>query len=106
MARDILGGFKGIPLIGITDSHCYSTDPICGRHYTIILSKSRGDKDILDFLKEGKCVAVEISGKNVMCYGDFTYVKLAQFLVENYFPERNELAYIESKKVKERILNK
>ena len=106
MARDILNGFKDVPLIGITDSHYYSTDPICGRHYTIILSKTREGKDILSALKEGKCVAVEISGKNTMCYGDFRYVKLAQFLVDNYFPERDEFAYIEAKKVEERILNK
>lgn len=106
LARDILNGFKDVPLIGITDSHYYSTDPICGRHYTIILSKTREGKDILSALKEGKCVAVEISGKNIMCYGDFRYVKLAQFLVDNYFPERDEFAYIEAKKVEERILNK
>ena len=106
LARDILNGFKDVPLIGITDSHYYSTDLICGRHYTIILSKTRESKDILSALKEGKCVAVEISGKNIMCYGDLRYVKLALFLVDIYFPERDEFAYIEAKKVEERILNK
>ena len=49
---------------------------------------------------------MEINSRNVMlmCYGNFRNVKFAQFLVENYFPRRDELAYIEAGSFEERIL--
>ena len=104
MARTILGTFEGVPLIGITDSHSYSTDAISGKHYTIVIAKSKNDHDILDALKCGQSVAVEIANGIPMCYGNHRFVKIAQFLIRYYFPKRDANAKKEAQFIKEQFL--
>ena len=92
LARDILGDFDGVPIIGITDSHYYTSDPICGKHYTIVIADDKEEKNVLNALNEGNCVAVEIAGNIPLCYGKHRLVKFAQFLVKYYFPKRDKAA--------------
>lgn len=96
LAWDILGNFEHVPVIGITDSHCYTCDPICGKHYTIVISDNKKEESIIAALKEGNCVAVEMAGDVPLCYGSHRLVKLAQFLVKRYFPERDNKAVQEA----------
>ena len=50
LARDILGDFEGVPIIGITDSHYYTSDPICGKHYTIVISDDKEENNVLLYI--------------------------------------------------------
>ncbi len=99
LARDILGDFGGTPIIGITDSHYYTTDPICGKHFTIVISDDKEEQNVLDALKNGNSVAVEMAGDVPLCYGTHRLVKFSQFLIKYYFPERDKKAALESEKV-------
>ena len=106
LVREMLGDFSGVPLIGITDSHRYTTDGICGKHFTIVAADSREDKDVIRALKEGSCVAVETVNGVPFCYGKHRLVKLADFLVRYYFPERDEDARAQARLVKKKYLMK
>ena len=104
LARDILGDFDGVPIIGITDSHYYTSDPICGKHYTIVIADDKEEKNVLNALNEGNCVAVEIAGNIPLCYGKHRLVKFAQFLVKYYFPKRDKAAAQEAELIAENFL--
>ena len=104
LAREILNDFDNVPLIGISDSHFYSSDDVAGNHYTIVFSADKSEDSVISALKNGKCVAVENNGENVLCYGNFRYVKFAYFLIEYYFPRKDELSYLEAKNIEENIL--
>ena len=95
LATSLLGNYDDIPVIGITDSHFYSSDTIAGKHFTIIFSKANDSKSVLSALSKGLCIAVEMVNGTPMCYGNYRFVKYAQFLVKNYFPEKNIEAFME-----------
>lgn len=103
IAREIFNSFDNIPVIGITDSHAYSTDPICGLHYTVIFSKDSDSNSVLDAIKRGMTVAVEHIGKTQQCYGNLRLSLLASFLVRNYFPLRDIEAKMEVYKMKKML---
>jgi hypothetical protein len=102
LVREISGGDMNLPLLGITDSHHYTTDDICGKHFTVIISDSKGEEDVLEALRKGLCVPVEIENGKPLCYGSHRLNKLAMFLVGSYFPERDRLARLEAMMVKEK----
>ncbi len=104
LAKEILQHFDGIPFTGITDSHNYSTDLICGKHYTVVFSKSAESEDVLAALKQGMCIAVEIVGSRPMCYGNYRLVKFGHYLVDFYFPEKDEKAKVEGILAREKYL--
>lgn len=106
ISRQMLGDYSDIPIIGITDSHRYSTDPICGKHFTIIFSKDRTQESVLQALRDGKCVAVEMVEGMPQCYGSYRYMKFSQFLVNHYFPERDEEKFIEASLLEKKLLCK
>lgn len=96
LARTILGSFDGIPIIGITDSHAYTTDPISGRHFTVVFSESKSERHVLNALQDGLTVAVEIVNGTPLCFGNHRLVKFAEFLLKYYFPDRDKKAYLEA----------
>jgi len=104
LAQDMLLHYEGIPLTGNTDSHHYSTDPICANHFTIIFARSRKTEDVLAALKQGMCVAVEIVNNRPMCYGQYRFVKFGNYLTDFYFPERDEKAMVEGIVAREKFL--
>ena len=91
-------------MIGITDSHSYSTDPITGHHFTLIFAKTKAETDVLEALKKGNCVAVELVKGTPLCFGSHRLVKLSEFLLKFYFPERDIRAKIEVAMAKENHL--
>lgn len=101
LARTILGTFEGLPIIGITDSHYYTTDAISGKHFTIVFAKSKSREHVLEALRNGFTVAVELVNGTPLCYGSHRLVKFAEFLLKNYFPARDQLARIEAISVKQ-----
>lgn len=104
LAGQMLGNYTGIPIIGITDSHRYSTDPICGKHFTVIFSKDRSQDSVLQALRDGRCVAVEMVEGTPQCYGSYRYMKFSQFLINHYFPERDEEKFIEASLLEKKLL--
>lgn len=104
ITNQMLGSLSNIPIIGITDSHRYSTDPICGRHFTVLFAKNRMQASILQALKDGRCVAVEMVEESAQCYGNYRYVKFTQFLVKHYFPERDEEKLLEASILEKKLL--
>ncbi len=104
LARTILGSFDGFPIIGITDSHQYTTDDISGKHFTVIFARSKEEKDVLDALRAGRCIAVDLVNGNPLCFGEHRLAKLTDFLVRHYFPERDKTAQAEARAAKEKYL--
>lgn len=104
LVREMLGNRFDFPIIGITDSHNYSTDDICGKHFTIIISENKEAETVLNALRAGRCVAVEMVGSTPLSYGSHRLSKLADFLVKYYFPERDRKAKNEAQRVKEQYL--
>ena len=103
-AQQVLTDNLDIPIIGITDSHAYSIDPICGTHYTVVFSKSRESKDVLEALRNGNCVAVEMINGVPICYGKHRYMKFVNFLISCYFPDRDKKAMAEAVLAKEKFI--
>lgn len=69
--------------LGSTDSHTYSIDPICGKHFTLVFSKSNTQKDIIDAILNRLTVAIEvIDENNASCYGHPRYCMFAQFYIK------------------------
>lgn len=106
LARTILGNFDGLPIIGITDSHFYTTDSICGEHFTIMFAKSKKKEHVLEALNGGFTVAVELVNGTPLCYGGHRLVKFAEFLLKNYFPARDLEARKEAVSAKQKHLLK
>ena len=106
LARTILGNFDGLPIIGITDSHFYTTDSISGKHFTIVFAKSKSSEHVLEALTNGFTVAVELANGTPLCYGGHRLVKFAEFLLKNYFPARDLVARKEAVSAKQKYLLK
>lgn len=95
-----------IAYIGVTDSHAYTTDPICGYHYTIVFSEDNSEKSIIKSVKEKKTVAVDhMYGKQPFCYGSLRLVKYSHFLIKYVFPDRDRIAYLEGLNAENQLIS-
>lgn len=75
-----------IAYVGITDSHTYSADPICGKHFTIVFSHNNSEEDIIDAIKNKRSVAVQLVDKNnAMCFGQLRYCMYASYLLKTKY---------------------
>ena len=69
--------------LGSTDSHNYSTDPICGRHFTMVFAAENSPEGILDAIREKRCAAVQlVDGNNALCFGPLRLVRYGKFLLK------------------------
>lgn len=69
--------------LGSTDSHRYSVDPICGKHFTLIFAENNTQESILKAVRDKMTVAVQIiDDNNALCYGIPRYCMFAQFYVK------------------------
>ncbi len=76
--------------LGSTDSHTYSIDPICGKHFTLVLAKGKSGEDILDAVKNKLTVAVQVMDlNNVLCFGPPRLCMFAEFFVKNRLKQEN-----------------
>ena len=77
---------KDIAFFGVTDSHMYSTDPLCGNHFTIVFATENSEQAIIQAVRDKLTVAVEkLDKKIVKCYGDYRLIKYAHFLIKYVF---------------------
>lgn len=75
-----------IAYLGSTDSHNYSIDPICGRHFTMVFARDNSERDILEAIREKQCVAVQlVDGSNALCFGPLRLVRYAKFLLKEKY---------------------
>jgi len=95
--REIGIKYDCMPVIGVTDSHCYETSEIAGLHYTIVFSKNREAESIIEAIRNNRTVAVSQKEKNgvAQCYGSLRYAQFAHFLIKHYFPKQDERAFVE-----------
>lgn len=75
-----------IAYVGITDSHTYSTDPICGKHFTIVFCKNNTEDEIIEAIKNKRSVAVQLVDKNnALCFGQLRYCMYATFVLRKIY---------------------
>ena len=85
-----------IPVVGSSDVHRLATLDF-PYHFTICFA-ARNERDaILQSVREGMSVAVELTGREeeqeYRAYGDFRLVTYAQFLLKNFFPEWQRICH-------------
>lgn len=69
--------------LGSTDSHTYSIDPICGKHFTLVFAENNNQKAIVDAVRNKLTVAVQIlNSNNALCFGLPRYCMFAQFYIK------------------------
>jgi len=75
-----------IAYVGITDSHTYSTDPICGKHFTIVFCKNNTEGEIIEAIRNKRSVAVQLVDKNnALCFGQLRYCMYANFILKKIY---------------------
>ena len=78
-----------IPVVGCTDSHYTDANsphrPARGG-YTLVFSPNREEESILAAIRGGRSLAVNASGDPARIQGPYRLVKLARFLLDNYYP--------------------
>ena len=78
-----------IPVVGCTDSHYTDAGnphrPARGG-YTLVFAPDRSEESLLAAIREGRCLAVNATGDPARVQGPYRLVKLARFLLDNYYP--------------------
>ncbi len=85
-----------IPVVGCTDSHYTDANnphrPARGG-YTLAFAPDRSEQSILTAIREGRCLAVNAVGDPERAQGPYRLVKLARFLLDNYYPIYKRLCH-------------
>lgn len=88
--------YNDIAYLSVTDSHKYSSDTNCGKHYTVVFAEDKTEAAILDAVEKKQTVAVEIiNGSIPKCYGALRYVKYVHFLIKYVFPDYDRIAFLQ-----------
>lgn len=96
---------KNFPILGITDSHTTLNDiTIFGGNYTIVFSDNRNETAIIDAIRQSYSVSIDGVSDNIICHGSLRLIKYATFLVENYFPQHDQVVNLEGQ-LMQRILD-
>lgn len=75
-----------IAYLGGTDSHNYSTDPIAGKHFTMVFAHENSERGILEAVRSRRTVAVQlVDDKNAFCFGPLRLVRYARFLLKEKY---------------------
>lgn len=102
---DLRGEGCDIPIVGSSDSHGTEPPIDFGKNCTIVLLP--GDitqKKLKKAITDHYSVAVSMDHwKPVRVHGTFRMVKYVQFLLENYFPQHDELCALEGTLIREDI---
>lgn len=86
-----------IPVVGSSDVHSVQSSPEFPWQRTVLFAEEKNDKSIIEAIKCGRSVAVEITGVDYTAqyraYGSLRFVNYVQFLLRNYFAKTARLAY-------------
>ena len=93
---DIQAQGRHIPVVGCTDSHY--TDANNPHHparggYTLVFAPDRSEENLLTAIREGHSLAVNATGDPERIQGPYRLVKLARFLLDNYYPVYKRLCH-------------
>ena len=84
-----------LPIVGSSDNHCIDVKHFAYL-YTIVLAKENTQEAILDAIRKGNTIAVEVNGTEentrYHCYGSLRMVTYGLFLVQHYFPCTKRIA--------------
>ena len=84
-----------IPVVGSSDTHKLDKDSPFSYIFTICFARENTNDSIIDAVKQGNCVAVEMTedGYTIQhrCYGSLRLVSYAQFLLTNFFTTQQHL---------------
>lgn len=85
-----------IPVVGCTDSHYTDANsphrPARGG-YTLVFAADRGERSILNAIRDGRSLAVNTIGDPERIQGPYRLVKFARFLLDNYYPIYRRLCH-------------
>lgn len=85
-----------IPVVGCTDSHYTDANsphrPARGG-YTLVFAADRGERSILNAIRDGRSLAVNAIGDPERIQGPYRLVKFARFLLDNYYPIYQRLCH-------------
>lgn len=95
---------RKIPIVGSSDAHGCERGELFGWYYTIVFAASSNLVDIIQSVKDGYSVAVEMmSGEIPRVHGTFRMVKFALFLLREIFPNHDVLCVEEGRLMLEHI---
>ena len=84
-----------INVVGSSDVHNIERSNHFPYQVTVAFAVEKSESALIDAVKKGNTVAVEIDGDNYdrkyRCYGKFRLVSYAQYLLANYFPRLQRL---------------
>ncbi|MBO5868083.1 MAG: hypothetical protein J6Q54_04135, partial [Oscillospiraceae bacterium] len=69
-----------VAYVGSTDSHTYTVDRICGKHFTLVLATENTQEAILEAIRQKRTVAIQVlDQENAYCLGTPRLSMYAQF---------------------------
>ena len=88
------------PVVGCSDCHSVYNNENAADAATIVFARSNERKAILDAVREGMSVAVDLISAETRLVGELRLVRYARFLLEHYFPLHDELCIEEGRLMK------
>ncbi len=83
---------RGIPIVGVSDSHGFENGELFGWYYTIAFAEECGLSSLVGAIKDLYSVAVEaVEGQAARAFGPFRLVRYAQYLMRTVFPLHDAL---------------
>lgn len=69
--------------VGTTDSHIYSIDPICGKHFTMVFAEENTQEAIKEAIRQKRTVAIQlVDERNALCFGTPRLCMFAMFYLD------------------------
>ncbi len=81
-----------IPVVSSSDGHSIENTTHFPYKFTIVFAKENSPSAVIEAIKNGKCAAIEATGKEdytreYRAYGKLRFVSYAQYLVKYFFPK-------------------
>lgn len=87
---------RNIPIVGVSDAHGCEGYGLFGWYYTIVFASCNNQENIFGSIRKLYSVAVEaMPNDTIRVYGPFRMVKYALFLVNEIFPQHDEMCFEE-----------
>jgi len=88
------------PVVGCSDCHSVYNNENAADAATIVFAQENERGAIIDAVRSGYSVAVDLISREHRLVGDLRLVRYARFLLEHYFPLHKELCYEEGRLMK------
>ena len=88
------------PIVGSSDSHGVYNNDNAADAATIVFARENTREAIIDAVRAGQSVAVDLISAETRLVGELRLVRFARFLLEHYFPLQRELCHEEGRLMK------